>query len=254
MHCGSGYILGLLGPAPNKAAAMAMVLSTNQASALVAALKQDASDYFYSGCLSVVDGIRGLVGGFYTWPTIKLYYSVFYSLRSILAAEGVCVFYIGRKPFVIKSTAGCKPSILKGTTHESILKLFTELYPAHLLVSQPIGYMPALRWLLKQREDCNYKNPRFSEPIAPEHFRKIELIGVRNLVSAYVADAMNTFTFDKDHAMLAYPLASLSHAAITLRSQSGLVINDEELRFLLNECRDSKGRLSPLTNFFMEMM
>jgi hypothetical protein len=57
------------------------------------ALEEDAKDYYFSGLLSFVEALRGPPCGLSSWATVKLYYSVFYTLRAILALNEVAIFY-----------------------------------------------------------------------------------------------------------------------------------------------------------------
>jgi len=225
--------------------AEATVLTAASASPLSAALVADAGDYFYSASISLLDAMRGLSSGFYSWPTVKCYYSTFYALRAILAVDGTGVFYIGKKPLLVEALPGQRPSRTAGQTHEVVLNAFASRKPSHYLLSQNIGLRPPLSWLMDQRTRHNYSLPRFVEPEPPAHFQQASNYGVRRLVCEYLSDNGSAYTFDSDHAMLAYPLAALQFAATALAAHGFAELADEQQRFIMRESRDSSGKLTP---------
>ena len=200
----------------------------------------------------MVDGLRGLHCGFYTWATVKLYYSVFYSLRAALAADRICVFYVKTTPYWISCAVGENGVKGSGTTHIFVLQLFAKLNPTHSFVTQKIDSEPALDWIIAKRLASNYHVARFTEPLAPVHFRHVETYGIRRLVIAYLGDRAGIYTFDKDHAMLSLPLASLVYASAVAKGLRAVRIATEELAVLTSECRDDAGPLTQMASFFRD--
>jgi hypothetical protein len=233
-----------------KQAATALNLNVAQANTLASALADDAQDYYYSACLSVVDAIRGLDCGFYTWATVKLYYSVFYCLRARLAADRTGVFYVETTPYSITCTTGANGTKGSGTTHGFVLRLFSGQHPTHRFVTQTIDHVPSLNWLAAKREASNYRIPRFSEPVAPEHFKHVAAYGIRRLVTTYVADTTDVYTFDAEHAMLALPISALLETGTFAKGLGTVRIDEDELNLLTTECCDERGPLTQMTNVF----
>ncbi len=64
------------------------ILSPSEREELKKRLLLDAGDYYQSALVSLVDGLRSIPSSFYSWSTVKLYYSVFYALRARLAIAG----------------------------------------------------------------------------------------------------------------------------------------------------------------------
>jgi hypothetical protein len=119
-------------------------LTSNEASALRLSLVEDARSYFVNSAFSIGCAVDAIRKGMTTWPTVQLYYSVFYSLRGILALQGYCVYYFGRSPFILEALAGKtfrKPvgGRKATTTHGAVLRGFRSAFPSHYLVSQQIG-------------------------------------------------------------------------------------------------------------------
>lgn len=118
-----------------------------------------------------------------------------------------------------------------------------------MLLSQSIGAVPPLTWLVERREQANYGSARFSEPRAPDHFAAVEREGVRRLVQAYTGDLRHAYTFDEDHAMLAYPIKVVGTLAEDL-NRKGQSLDITEEAFLRSLCCDRKGPIEPLLKAF----
>lgn len=187
-------------------------LNSAQASALRRALGNDAADYLYNGALSIGDATRAIERSLFSWATVKLYYSTFYLARSILASNGRAVVYKGTKPYGLSCGAGDVASKRSGTTHKAVLGYFASSLPNSPLLSQDIAATDPLDWLMARREEVNYTNSRFVEPMPPRHFEVIAREGLRRSIAAYVKDETSLYAFDPDHAMLALPIQALKEA------------------------------------------
>jgi hypothetical protein len=233
--------MGLLPPASTSLYACSHVLNQAEAGSLANALREDANDYFYSGCVSFLDALRGLNRGYFSWSTAKLYYSVFYSFRSLLAIARTALLYIGTTPHSLKAMPGETAKKRKGTTHKATLDLFVNANPGHVLLSQMIGSDDALQWLMSRREECNYMNSRFCEPVPPRHFMALERIGLRRLLATYMADESDTYTFDEDHAMIAFPVRVIRLLTERLALAGGVSMNQDEISFISHAAVDADG-------------
>jgi hypothetical protein len=249
MYQGDLLLQGLI-VSTHPAALQAFSLNASTASQLALALGVDAAENYYSAAVSVGDAIGGINRRFFSWATVKLYYSAFYAVRSLLASEGHCLFHVGKKPKWIHSHAGAQMTPALQSTHLTVLRYFEKNYPTHPLVAQPIGTIPALQWLYDRRLEANYTNSGFGEPEAPSHFERISSMGVRRAVEAYMADGAS-HQFDADHSMLALPLLALKLAHEKLVT-NGREIQEEGDRFLKTVAfKDGSGpipRLRALLN------
>lgn len=170
-------------------------------------LQEDGCHTSYSALVSIGDAIRGIEAGFYSWATVKLYYAVFYGFRALLAFNKIAVFYANRTCFWVTISPGERP--IKGrssSSHKVVMEIFKKHLNDSMLLSQAIGYSEPTVWLQEQRERVNYTQAKFSEPEVPIIFKGIERTGsIRKSIAAYIYD--DIYTFDPDHAILAYPIA-----------------------------------------------
>jgi len=107
MHQAQAYIRDALLPStPSFSKFDSYVLSPSESSQLLKRLKGDAVSYTYSATVSIGEAISGAEKGLFTWTTVKLYYSIFYAFRALLALNDVCIFYIAKKPYCIEVKPG----------------------------------------------------------------------------------------------------------------------------------------------------
>lgn len=243
MHNAQAYLdnLAALSGSSLSAGHSSLVLNLTQASSLSKALRQDAEDYLFSAWITFSDCIHGLQESFFSWASVKAYYATFYAARAFLAASGHGIVYGGTKPKSISARAGATIIKLNGTTHDAVFRLFSGHYSYHVLLSQTIDMVQPFEWLKARREDANYRNSRFCEPSAPRHFMKICQAGVRASLDAYASDSSYLYTFDAEHAILAFPLAFIHEAQSLLASSGSLALPEGDKRFLLSTLQDRKG-------------
>jgi len=222
-------------------------LNTAEAGILGNCLQDDGAKSLYSAAVSLADALRGLHEGFYTWATVKLYYAVFYTACCQLALRDTALFYIGNTACTIHTSAGARLAKHSGTTHGVVLDLFAQLFPNSPFLSQTIDFQSPLDWLRERREDANYKNSRFVEPNAPAHFRGVARDGVRKATRAYLSRDGMTYSFDTDHAMLAFPLVFWRDTVREARAAGLPDTIAAEIDFLSEAFRDDKGPLSELS-------
>lgn len=221
-------------------------LTSNDAKNLRLSLQKDAAEQLYSGVFSLAESIQGLDRGLYSWTTVKLYYSAFYFARATLGLNGVGIIHRNGKPFQWTASAGEFPSKCKGNTHKATLNALQHYQQNSILFSQPIGVENPYDWLISKRELVNYNIPKFCEPDTPPYFKFIKKLGVRRLVGTYADDASHLYTFDPDHAMLAFPMAALNLLIADFKRLGVPGLSREDVIYLASQAFDSKG---PLSNF-----
>lgn len=225
-----------------------VVLDASQATGLNQALLKDAYSYMYSGCVSIADAVQALDRSLYTWATVKLYYSLFYLVRSLIATTGTAIVYEGTKGFTITCLPGESPKKREGTTHKATLAAFKMVLPHNKLFSQPIDTIVAPDWLMARREEANYKKSRFSEPAPPEHFKYIASKGVRRAVETYVDDDTFLYAFQPQHAMLALPIEAFKMALEKIGSVSeAKFMPENDANYLQSIYCDNSGPIDKIT-------
>jgi uncharacterized protein (UPF0332 family) len=226
--------------------ALGSVLTPAERQALELCLRTDAKDYYQSALMSLIDGLRSLSSGFFSWSTVKFYYAVFYALRARLALAGECIFYDNQKPRHIGISLTSSATKLTGTTHKCVLDRFATAFPYDFFLSQDIGNQPPLQWLMGKREDVNYKRARFSEPNAPTHMTYAATTGLRQMLNAYLAD--DVYIHDEDHAIVAFPFRLITDLRSRLLASGVTPLNQIELDFISYQMKDRSGPITAMAS------
>lgn len=245
MHRAQQYFDNVINPAGNPPAGIA--LNPITAAMLALELAEDAKSYYYSAIVSIGDAVQGIQREMFSWSTVKLYYSVFYSLRAILAVHKCAILYhvVGQKgtPYRLLAAAGQAPTKISGNTHKVVLQQYTLQFPGAPMVTQLIGLDKPFDWMMDRREETNYKNAKFHEPAAPVFFKNIASGNIRQILLAYIHDN-GAYAFDPDHAILALPIAAIQAAktAFTAKIPS-VALTEDEGKYLAGLFRDKHGEM-----------
>jgi hypothetical protein len=244
----------LFAPGATNNVVRSKVLTPVEAASLASGLRADAADLYYSAWVTFLDALHGINKGFYTWATVKLYYSVFYTFRASLAFGDVCAFHVDRTSFTVTARAGDAPvSCTERGTHKTVMKTFERRNPGHVLVSQQIDLEDAVDWMVEKRESANYRVVRFGEPDCEAEFEHVAANGLRRTLNAYLSETTLLYVFDPDHAIVAYPLRALQLVGSQLARGGIIVPSEDEQSFLRGRARDQAGNL-PLLITEMERL
>lgn len=226
-------------------------LFTHEAHDLRAANLADCPNFLYSGIVSLGEAIDGLTTCRFTWATVKLYYSVFYIARARLAADGIALVQDGRPAYSFRCVPSTPPEPRGNNTHEAVLSTFANELSHHRLLTSTIDGKQPLEWLADRRVDANYRISRFGDPTPISHFSSISPTSIRVAVETYVDDIL--FAFDRDHAMLAFPIQLLMDA-LTFAASRGIDVpaslSGAEANYLQGLFKDKKGPLPKLVSLW----
>ena len=110
--------------------------------------------------------------------------------------RGYCIFYVNSSSLWVPASPGAVPKLTKENTHKSVLRTFEATVPTSVLLSQTIGTDAPFDWLMAKREQANYGTACFPDPVAPDHLKTLEKYTVRQLLSTYLSDSSDLYTFD----------------------------------------------------------
>jgi hypothetical protein len=249
-HNASDYVVANVPPKIGVVPPTSYTLNYADAAYIEQILHEDAKDYLYSGIISFANACASIRVGYYSWSTVKLYYATFYMIRGLLANAGVCIWYMGNKPMILKAAAGQhmrKPPGGKkaGTTHGIVLETAKRELSNDVIFSQPIAGVHAVEWMRERREEANYWHSRFVEPGVPDHMEMVDQNGLRRLITAYLSDVLS-FAFDPDHAIIAYPILVCKRLREQILAQRGAVLDEEEQSYLRSLFVDDAGALTAM--------
>ena len=189
-------------------------LNSSQAVLLSADLKEDAKDLYFKGLLSFFEGINSVNSKLFSWATIKVYYSLYYFLRSAMAANDVALIR-HKSLYHLRAIVGAQP-VSKGnkkynSDHSGTINYYTDLFSSDILLSQQIDSINAYEWLMNRREQVNYRERTFNEPNHSTFWDyiadQVDKGNLEHLIKDYYMDKY-ILCFQEENAILAIPFKS----------------------------------------------
>lgn len=189
-------------------------LTKQQADDYAVLLENEITSYYYKALLSYMESIPAIENRMFSWATVRLYYSVFYAIKAYLACNNVAILRAERKLYYVKAKESeffkrCEDQ----TDHKgSILTLCKLFKNKDLLLSNKIGELSTYEWMMRRREEVNYKDMDFHDPDAPDFFNKlneaIKQQGIGTVVDMLVKDNW-LYCFQDEYAILGIPTKRL---------------------------------------------
>lgn len=212
---------------------------------LESALSSDSLDFYYKGLLSLYEGLISLNKKNFSWATVKLYYSLYYFLRTSLCCKKIAFvrkekdgYYFEAKPTKTPISNG------RPADHFAAIELFKQFFGAtDFLQSNRIEGILPYDWMRHQRENVNYRHRTFFEPDTPNVWdvisQECDNDGLEFWIDKYLNE--DIYAFLDDHAVLAIPLRRLKLTHSDLINQGFRIIvrleKEEKLKELINENR-----------------
>ena len=159
----------------------------NEAQGLI---DDDCLDIYYKSCLSLAEALESISLGAQSWAIIKLYYSVYYSLKAELGLSGFgLVKCAGIYSIDVRRRLEPKKWSGRGD-HITTTNVFKGLRGGQdLLLTNRINEVAVYDWLRDKRERVQYRDRTFLEPdlsYFSEHFRDAQKF--RERIGLYLDD------------------------------------------------------------------
>lgn len=81
-------------------------ITKQQADDFAELLESEIASYYYKALLSYIESLPAIENKLFSWATVRLYYSVFYSIRAFLACENISILRQRRSLYYIKAKEG----------------------------------------------------------------------------------------------------------------------------------------------------
>lgn len=189
-------------------------LTKQQADDMTQLLENEIVAYYYKALLSYTESIPAVVNKLYSWATVRLYYSVFYAIKAYLACNNIAILRAERKLYYIKTKEGEFFKKCDDTTDHkgTILTLCKVFKNTDMLLSNNIDDTNVYQWMMKRREEVNYKDMDFHDPNAPDFWSllntEITQYGISTVVDKMVNDQW-LYCFQSEYAVLGVPTKRL---------------------------------------------
>lgn len=213
------------------------IISSVQKFNLKSTIKQDGIGFYYNALISFFQGLLSLTNNSVSWACVELYYSTYYSLRSLLAAndyaiirhEGLYLLKIQENQHPIK-----KNSKEYNTDHKGTINYYIDCFEnSDYMCSNKIDGDVFYKWMMDIRETTNYRNDHFKEPnkfdIIEEYADKI--IGDKNTIGVLLNEFemdWDIYCFLKETAWLAGPYRKLFETATKYKSLDVSLEDDQK--------------------------
>lgn len=226
-----------------------VTLNSNNAQLLKNSLIIDSKDLFFKGMLSLCEGLLGIFHKRASWATVKFYYSTFYFLKSSLAVNSYAIIRNSSYLYLLEAIEGRKPERLKGTgynnDHDCVRSVYENKFKSKdILLGNNIENISTYKWLMDKRNQVNYKQRNFTEPLYPDYLDKLKDLegeGLINLLVSYIKDTEHIYCFQSEHACIAIPIKRAQLTSSDLLKEINKPIEKLQKEFL-------KSILCPLSS------
>jgi hypothetical protein len=210
-------------------------------------LKSDRDGFFINALISYSSAINGIKTNNYSWAFVKLYYSLFYAIKTELSINDYVIFYHMDKLYCTENIVGNTFFRLHGNSHDAIFDFYSKTYSNNLFVTNKINNTKSFKWFKDVRDLVNYRINPMTDPDSPIKFHVSDK-NMRDLLHTYLSDSLNIYTFDEEHAYLSFTtkiIDNIFNYYVDSNSKNVYLSNGTFKHISLNLC-DKRGPLSLL--------
>lgn len=214
-------------------------LTNEQAEILKNFLLDEMPSYYYKSLLSYMESIVAIKDKLFSWATVRLYYSVFYSIKAYLASQEVAILREKRRLYYVKAKENEFIKKCDDTTdHKATINTLKKLYNnIDWLLSNNIEEIDAYHWMMKKREEVNYRDLDFHDPNAPEFWstinREIENNDIKAVIDNLVKDE-GLLCFQDEYAILGIPTKRIILTVDEIKKQGKYLDIPDEKKELID--------------------
>ncbi len=187
-------------------------------------IQKSALESAYSAIISYSEALSEIQKSSISWPIIKLYYSCFYSVRSLLILNNVVPFNSGREMLLDTHTG----RFFRGgrSSHHWNWKNFSSISSIKSKWFTSEDSKEAYEALRKHRENVNYTH-HFTDPDIHECLGSAES-DLPKRFREYRDDSAFLYTYLDSHLAIAYPTKLIFELDATIRN-SGIRLEDSQI-------------------------
>lgn len=225
-------------------------LTTNEADELKTLLRQDAIDFFNSAVISFSEGIDAIYLKRYSWATVKLYYSIFYLLRTFMASNGYALLR-NYSMYRLKVAAGEKPygtgNKKYNSTHGGTMSHYKDVFSGtDTLLTNTIDDTDVYQWMEDARDIVNYRAVSFEDPDCLDVWCKykeaLESNKLSDLLEQLINDTQYIYCFQEEYAVVAIPIKRMQQTIMDLDNNGLLATVTDDRKNYANSIINGRGR------------
>lgn len=190
------------------------ILSEAEVEKLQEAVKLDALDFFNNAVISFSEGIDSIYLNRLSWATVKLYYSVYYLLRTSMATKKFALLR-NQSMYRLKIKQGEHPfntgNKKYNSTHSGTISHYRDVCNGiDVLLTNTIEGLDAYEWMEQARDIVNYVDASFRDPeslnIWDKYRESLSNGNLSSLLNAIQNDTEYMYCFQEDYAVVAIPI------------------------------------------------
>lgn len=212
------------GAKPNGASYVNFSVPPQALQSIIQTLPVAIVDSAYASLVSYAEAILGIHQGSSSWSIVRLYYSAFYSLKTMMLMHSIIPFN-GGKEMLLDGSTGMFYAGGRSSHHWNWNSVRKTALKNEWFTSQ--DSQDAYERLRRHRENVNYTHA-FTDP----DLHKCLVVGNLNLdkrLRSYRDDDIFTYTYLFDHLAIAYPTKLIFEMDLRI-TNLGYKLEDERLR------------------------
>lgn len=203
----------------------------------------DSTAFYFNSVYTFLQGLKSLSYKSYSWATVQLYYSVFYSCKAILGFNNIGIIrQKGLHKVEIKVGSKAKP-LKQDNDHKQTIKCFIDFFPGDFILSNNIDDQNYFEWIQDAREITNYRQQIFQEPRTLKFLDTVvELIknnlSLHNLLDRYASN-WSLYCFQEESALIAgsYKILVDAYNCYVSQPEKITVPEKNEIKKLIKELK-----------------
>lgn len=209
------------------------LITTDSLPVAVNALDRDAASLLHKGLLSFSGACNDLALNNRSWAIVKLYYSLFYTIRARLCSRRHGLVRNKSWYHFNVNSSGSAAIRLNGrrdryrNDHECALHLYEDIFEnSDILIGNQVEGLPPFAWMMELRNIANYRLARFPDPEFPlDVTAKLGLVDasmLEKIINDNISDSAHILMFQPEHAWIAIPMKQIlaGYSDLLLRRQS----------------------------------
>lgn len=226
------------------------VLLREEVNQLSPLLREDTIDFFYSAIVSFSEGIDALYARRFSWATVKLYYSIYYLLRTSMASNGYALLR-NKSMYRLKIAVGEKPFNTNGkrynSTHAGTINHYKDIFNGtDFLLTNKIDDIDVYQWMENIRDIVNYREACFDDPDCLSVWQvfknALDMGSLSELINRILNDEQYVYCFQEDYAVLAIPIKRMQQTIKDLSDNNLLNMFTDERKQYTDSILKSENR------------
>lgn len=167
----------------------------------------DSVSFYFNAIYSFLQGLKSLCSKSFSWATVQLYYSVFFSCKAILGFHDVGILRKKGLCRIDLRIGERAKKLAQDNDHKQTIKCFCDTFPNAFVLSNLIVDQNFFEWIQDAREITNYRQQVFQEPHTLDFLTSIlERIKVgetlKQILNRFSAD-WSLYCFQEESALIA---------------------------------------------------